>query len=193
MVRSNTQTRPPAPPCDGDCAPLLQRLSHSLGLTPYSRLRIRGSEKQKRSPSLTPTRAVWPGSHPNSWSTTSIKASAPWGSECWDRAAKRIDLGPTCPFQRQVYLIRRTLHQLLEVIQRDWKIFFSLIFATHNWTWADFKNLLNTLTSEECRMVLDKARRKQIGYVQKPLATPWELQQASYTDSWSSLRCECWG
>lgn len=36
---------------------------------------------------------------------------------------------------------------------------FSLIFATHNWTWAGFKYLLNTLTSEECRIVLDKARR----------------------------------
>ena len=64
------------------------------------------------------------------------------------------------------------------MIQREWKIFFSLILATHNLTWADFLHLLNTLTSEECRIVLDKARRRQIGYVQKPLATPWELQQA---------------
>lgn len=38
------------------------------------------------------------------------------------------------------------------------KNIFSSIFATHNSTWADFNNLLNTLlTSEECRMVLDKA------------------------------------
>lgn len=34
---------------------------------------------------------------------------------------------------------------------------FSSIFATHNPTWADIQNLFNILTSEDGRMVLDKA------------------------------------
>lgn len=71
-----------------------------------------------------PGHCIWPGSYPSSWSTISIKASPQWGSECWDRAANRVYLGPKCPFQCQVYLIRRTLCQLLEMIQREWKIFF---------------------------------------------------------------------
>lgn len=38
---------------------------------------------------------------------------------------------------------------------------FSSIFVTHHPTWADVKNLLNTLlTSEEWRMVLEKAREE---------------------------------
>ena len=46
---------------------------------------------------------------------------------------------------------------------REWKTFidFFFFFLTHNLTWADVQNLLNTLlTSEEHKMVLDKAREE---------------------------------
>ena len=53
--------------------------------------------------------------------------------------------------------------------------------ATHNRTWTDNQNSLNTLfTSEEYRMVLDKAREEADGFTRKALAACYRLQQAHW-------------
>lgn len=115
-------------PCEGDCAaaPFLQHLSRSLRLPHYSHLRIWGSENiEKVSFSYTHQGAPYgQGVTQARGAQYPLRQVPSGGSECWDRAANRVYLGPKCPFQCQVYLIRRTLCQLLEMIQREWKIFF---------------------------------------------------------------------
>lgn len=56
------------------------------------------------------------------------------------------------------------------MIQRKWERFSIFLGgATHNRTWTENQNSLNTLfTSEEYRMVMDKAKEEADGFTQNP-------------------------
>ena len=114
-------------------------------------------------------------SHPNSGRGTSVKASSSWGHEC---KVGGMDLGPLffCNFEfiwKNANLQRRP--------QGDRKHCFSLFFlplVICSLTWGDVQSVLNTLlTSEECRIVQDKAQKEADGLLQNPLVTQLRLQQ----------------
>lgn len=77
--------------------------------------------------------------------------------------------------------------QLIEMIQRKWERF-SIFLGRGQptaWTWTDNQNSLDTLfTSEEYRMVMDKARGGGWWLHTEPLATCYRLQQAQRYQQW---------
>lgn len=97
------------------------------------------------------------------------QASPHWGCECWDRAADGDDLGPVSLSTSD--LIGRTICQLIEMKQREWKNSFFVKEKKKNFFFFKlqirpgqmFRISFNTLLiSEDRRMVLDKTREEAV-------------------------------